>query len=334
MYAPTPDGSFVPPPLDLELLKQRAWKSILPAVKAELSLINSVLELKDFKSLAKTIVAKVKNPASVSTSFAKMMAAFRSRRNYSAKSLSGVASSNYLQWSFAFAPLLSDIAALHRAAILTEKRLNRFITQEGRVKTRHYRVELDELTSSDVSSPRNSYQASFWPALYLAYFGHQRTVTAERSVFHVEIEYNFNFTQYQREHARVLAYLDALGVNFNPAIIWNALKWSFVIDWVIGVSRWLEQFETSLLEPQINIRRSLWSVTRRRRTTIAKSLYLQLTGPPSQTVPMPTVYETAYRRSVELPSISSIVSSGLTLKEVSLGAALIIAVRRRPRRRR
>jgi hypothetical protein len=48
----------------------------------------------------------------------------------------------------------------------------------------------------------------------------------------------------------------------------------------------------------------------------------------SQTM-LPAVSQTAYRRSLFTPSISSILSSGLTSTEASLGAALVISRKRR-----
>lgn len=53
-----------------------------------------------------------------------------------------------------------------------------------------------------------------------------------------------------------------------------------------------------------------------------------------QTVPVPAIKETAYRREVEMPTHSSLVMSGLDLTKLSLGAALLITRRRRPKRGR
>ncbi len=45
-------------------------------------------------------------------------------------------------------------------------------------------------------------------------------------------------------------------------------------------------------------------------------------------VPLPVVTETAYRRQVGLPGYSSLTSSGLSPKELSLGIALVFARRK------
>jgi hypothetical protein len=148
----------------------------------------------------------------------------------------------------------------------------------------------------------------------------------------MQIQFNFNWTEYQRIHAGTLALADALGLNWNPAIIWNAIPWSFVVDWVFGVSRWLDQFKVPLLEPVINIHRVLWSVQRERKIFVqnlvgsSDSSSVSLHRPRAQ---LPVVQQSAYRRDIDYPDSGSITSSGLSLKEFSLGAALVLARRRR-----
>lgn len=132
----------------------------------------------------------------------------------------------------------------------------------------------------------------------------------------------------------MLAYLDAFGVNLNPAIIWNAIPWSFVVDWLLGVSRWLDNNKIAFMEPQINIHRYLWSISRRRTILVQRrTACLPKAGATnkvlSDVVPLPKVTETAYRRDISLPSASSIISSGLSLGEFSLAAALVVSRRSR-----
>lgn len=42
--------------------------------------------------------------------------------------------------------------------------------------------------------------------------------------------------------------LDTLGVQLNPRIVWDALPFTFVIDWFFGVGKWLESFSIDTLE--------------------------------------------------------------------------------------
>lgn len=332
-YVKRLDGGFIPEPADLELLKQSALNSTMPGIKAEMSLINSIIELKDFRSVGRSVDA-----VKAITSRLARLEAVPLRQL-----LRGVADV-YLQGSFNFGPLLSDIRALKSMLSRVQKRLNDLVTRQGRVQRRHFQMFLTKeepletvLTDGDRSLTQkiNGSSGTYccWHSLYAlsTKYRVRRYVTAEPAVFHFEIEYNYNYTQYQAENARILAYMDYLGLNLNPAIIWNAIPWTFVVDWVFGVSRWLNQFAVRQMDPLINIRRALWSVKRGRRILVtAQSVppYGDYVTPWPET-PGGVVTERSYRRSVGMPTASSIVSSGLNLKEFSLGAALVVTRRRR-----
>jgi hypothetical protein len=49
------------------------------------------------------------------------------------------------------------------------------------------------------------------------------------------------------------ALLDAFGVMWDPAIIWNAIPFSFVLDWIWDVSEWLGKWARPNLPVQLRI---------------------------------------------------------------------------------
>jgi len=242
---------------------------------------------------------------------------------------------NVLQVQFNIKPLISDIRGIYAALSRTERRINDLVTREGTPQHRHFTWKWLEYPNGSEDS------AESWPvsptdlqnqytSCYLT-----RQTRYDSSVFHVLIEFNYNYSQYQREHSRLLSLLDALGVNFNPSIVWNAIPWSFVVDWVIGVNRWLDQFTVGHMDPQINIRRCMWSIKRTRTLDMSKhsaSVYPVVFDPPERHASMPRVTETSYRRATFMPGVSSIELSGLTMKEVTLGAALVMSRSRRRRK--
>lgn len=318
------DNGFVPAPSNLNELQQRALSSMLPSIRAELSSVNSIIELKDFVSLPHLIKEIGKF-------------AFLRNGNKTLRQISRLSADAFLQWKFNIRPLISDISGVFSALSTIERRINDLITRVGKVQKRHWSFSWSEFSDSEQTSSGYKIFPQFQlPNNYeLTTFYTKRVVTHYPSEFHAEIEYNFNFSQYQIEHARILGLLDAFGVNLNPAIIWNAIPWSFVLDWVLGVSRYLDQFKVENMEPKINIRRYLWSIKRSRRIQLIKGSFTPpldghaLPDCNSPGVPMPVVTETSYRRKVDLPSISSITSSGVNSSEFTLGAALVIARRRR-----
>lgn len=315
------DGHFVPSPSNLSQLEQRALYSMLPLIKAELSLPNFLLEMKDFKGTIKGIQRLLTSPA-----FLKVVKDLAIGKNLSFKALSKKAAGHYLNYMFNWRPLVSDIGKIHNAMTRSLRRLNDFVTNQGKVQRRHFSFRWQEYP--DVSGTQSWLHYPSWQLPWvISTCGAQRNVQYSPSVFHAQIEYNYNYTQYQVEHARLLGTLDALGVNLNPAIIWNAIPWSFVVDWVLGVSQYLDTLKVENMRPLINIRKYLWSIQRKRFISCFRGIrnYYAENG---FWVPMATVAQTSYRRQVSMPSSSSIISSGLSSQEFSLGAALVVTRRR------
>jgi len=299
--------------------------SMLPILKSELSLVNSLIELKDFVTLKSTITK-------TSDLIGKLSKADLSL--FGIRKWLHTGADNFLQWKFNVSPTISDVNGIYRSLASVEKKFRHLINNEGRTRIVHRTIHLNvpepsyitvdhlpmNTTLDAIGKSRTGFRFHYYP-----------------TVLHVEMEYNYWFYSFQREHAHLLALLDMFGVNFNPRILWNAIPWSFTIDWLIGVGRWLDQFKVSLLEPLINIQRCLWSVKRIRTchsdfsTSVdidpnVREIY-RSTGTPSM-----AWTETSYKRRKFMPSVSSIELSGLSSSEVSLGAALAFA--RKPRHKR
>lgn len=343
MYSEREDGGFVPEPSGLIEMQNRALSVILPKVKADLSLINSVLELKDFKSLAATLSAMKAFTSAVyktlkAHGWNTLKHVFGSYSG-AVKGTVGGGASGYLFNQFAVLPLISDFFALGKALKSLERRVNDLITREGRVQVRHcsYRVTLPDVVEVDhgeaYSLNQGPYSGDSGSRVHRQTMKTSRSVKYDETVFHVQVEYNYNFTRYQREHARMLVLLDALGWNFNPSIIWNALPLSFLVDWLANLSVWFDQFSVGNMDPKINIRRCLWSIKGKRAITLDVRSTTNVTPPVPKTLrtKLPVCYETAYRRERFTPTMSSLLVSGLSSKELTLGAALVLASKRRRR---
>jgi len=327
------DNYFVEPPMDLELLLVRAYRNMLPIIKSELSLINSVIELKDFVSLPRTILGLGRLGLSV----------YR-RSSQTIRELLHASADSYLQAEFNVLPLLSDIAGIHRAISSVAKRIPRFLAEEGKVVKRHFAVPLTEFENPEpreILRSLNWYLSPFGTDFedHFAWDGHiiwNRTIEYLPSMFHAEIMYNANYTYLQREFARELGTLDALGVQLNPEIIWNAVPWTFVCDWIVQVARFLEKMKTPNMNPQINIVNALWSIKRtkvhrfERHYVSERNYHFDLDA--TTELPPYEVRETLYQRNVSLPGVGLLETSGLSLNEFSLGAALAISrIKRRKR---
>lgn len=331
------DAGFVHAPSSINSLISASLQTMLPLIRPELSGVNSVIELKDFKTLPRSISAISKLPK---------LLLRKKKALVNIAHLLQVAADVYLQTKFNIQPLISDVHGIHRALAKTEKRINALVSRSGKMQTSHYKKfvnEYDAVYEQTLLNQPAPYHYSYNGGGALGFYSRcdvRRLAYYSPSSFHAQIQYNYYYTEYQIEHARLLALLDAFGVNFNPAIIWNAIPWSFVVDWLVGVSQWLGTQRIGLMDPKINIMQYLWSIKRQRRIYVTSKYtspkYYAGTGLTDtygpQSITHPVVDETAYRRSAGLPSASSIILSGLSSTEFTLGAALAITSRRHKRK--
>jgi len=339
------DPGFVPLPADLELLQQRALSAIMPRIKSEFSVLNAVYELKDFKHLALTAKSAIVRVSRLGldkvllSTLRKVGKAFTTRPTLSG--LARTAAGTYLEWKFAIAPLLQDIAATWQAVSNTEKKLRKLLDNAEKVRIGHFSWEYVEYT--DVTITGSPY---VWSALQPASPDYNRPLGScsgqvvrdvgyKPSKFHQEIEYSYYYLDLQIAHSRLLAYLDAFGIQLNPAIIWNAIPFTFILDWVVGVSRFLDSLKAGWMDPVVIIHQCLWSITRERRIS-GRVKYSEFGGYATNGhwYSLPECTETAYRREVIMPSKSSLLTmSGLSATELSLGTALLVSRRARRKRR-
>jgi len=328
------DGTSVVSPSEIDKMNSHALGRMLPYIKEQLSLVNSLIELKDFKTLPKTFRELVR----FTRNFARE---FEYRKGMTLREMLRLAGDAFLQWKFNISPLISDIMGIYRSLVGLEARINDLVSRAGRPQTRHYAFRWTEFPNVSETSPLYTPVGVYDDVVRVGPVNGMkqiRTVSYAPSTFHAEIQYNYNYTKYQIDHARLLSTLDSLGIKVNPGIVWNAIPWSFVVDWVLRVGDYLDSFEVRNMEPQINILKYLWSVKRSRRILVSRGISDVTAG--DWVTPdlgkqyyYPAVQQTCYKRVCELPSKSSIESSGLNSTEFTLAAALVVSRKRRYHKR-
>jgi len=321
---------IVSPPPGHGELRQNALRSMLPGLKARLSLLNSIYELKDMKSVPKTVRNIRDFLRFAGGGYSLRRAALNAMNSNTRRGYLGLLHSHskqaadaYLQTQFNVLPLISDIAGIYTAICSVQKDLRKLLGNAGKLCEAHWRH------SFNISSAGSNHHMgqlvydeesfSCGPITSDCYTDYS-DINCE---YHASIQYNYTLTEHQVAHAQLLGMMDELGVNLNPVIIWNAIPWSFVIDWVIGVNRWLDQFKRRNMEPVVNILKWCDSILYNRTFQGRKSC-MGYMAVGNRSTSMPVVRETAYRRFTDWPSYNSFITSGLSPKEMSLGAALLI----------
>jgi hypothetical protein len=238
-------------------------------------------------------------------------------------------------------PLKRDIVDTYESLVTIRDSVKELLDREGTIQKRHYRRDL----FSTLTSPNGDVSHQICPstvgALYRdSTFGSNPYVTIDllnysttahyvtrkwitnSATFHGTLEFRYTLTPFEREHALVLGLLSKLGINFDLAIIWNALPWSFVIDWVLGVSKFLGRTRISSLDPKVTILRYCSSL----RAEKSAEWTFKATGNDYYATvekPLGATSSTAYRRRVGDPGIRNwIVNSGISLDEFGLATSL------------
>jgi hypothetical protein len=261
-------------------------------------------------------------------------------KSQSLRQLLQATADGYLQAKFNFLPLWSDIVGIHSAISKSLKRLGVQVNSGGRPLTSHFNVKLKEFDQPDDDIIDSDWLFNYLKGWYGGFPNSQvsfrRSIVYSETSFHAQVQYNANYSAFQLAHAQGLTLLDQLGVNLNPQIIWNAIPWSFVVDWIANVGEYLSRFTLENMEPTINIMQYLWSVRRERKISVEATfdgvLGTEAPYPPNAGYLVhkyPAIVEVAYSRQVGLPDASSFLTSGLNLNEFSLAAAL--AITRKPK---
>lgn len=309
-------------------LQGRSLRVMLPAIRPQLSLVNSIVELKDFRSHGQFLLS-LRDPAKRAKVIERMRRFFRPKqmdrrtiRRYYKSTADG-----YLQAEFAILPLLADISGITTALSSLHRELTELLDRERKPQERHYSCPLDATIYEDRVD--NLFVDDQWVSelTRLGVANQVRSVTYESAMFYATIRYSYSLPGLEWRNAKLKALLDSMGVNLNPGIIWNAMPWTFVIDWVANVGSFLDGFRLNNIEPRTHIQEYCSSVLIDRWIQCDLALNVGYGGM-GEPVPASNIHEVAYKRTVGMADIAYWVkTSGVSTKEFSLAAALAAARR-------
>lgn len=225
---------------------------------------------------------------------------------------------------FGYLPMYNDLVSLWQSARMYRERVAKLLADEGKEKVVHFEHSL-----SDRYEDADQYRDQAIDFGCNGSFRFHRNIRYVNPMFRATIRYSYELPDWAKEDANLRGLLDMLGVQVNPRVIWAAIPFSFVIDWVIGIGRWLDQFKTSNLEPRTHIHRYCISVTVKR--SVINTIQVigdNVTGCNTGEVPVTTWLEEAYYRTpLTPPWLRSLRASGLSSTEFSLGSALVLTRR-------
>jgi hypothetical protein len=299
---------------------QGALSSMLPSMAKGVSLVNFILELKDFKHL-------VKGREALIASFKRTIRRLKGKNRE--KSLIKLASEGVLLKEFAIDPFISDVSKIIKDLINLESRLAELIRRQGTPQTRHYSIPIEV---SGVSPGRQYIASNLLGSYTWSGKVHQIWEFYAREylllpTYTATVRYTYRLNMEYITRTRVI--LDTLGVRLDPSILWNAIPFSFMVDWFVDIQGLLARFSTDNLGIDVSIEdfcSSVKSVVLFDYVAQHREQVQPYTAPwyyYGVAVPLGRVRTSHYERRTKVPSIfSALKTSGLSGREAFLTSAM------------
>ena len=188
-----------------------AYNKFHDQVPVKVSLANFLYELKDMKGMIPSI----------------------DRRG-----ISKTASNNFLAFSFGVKPFVSDIKAIVNLSEDVDKRLKHLIDMQGKESRLSFERDIVH------EEPYQFFKSWDNPNNTTYSEGHSSGVLfkriSARTHFHVGAGLYQDLTDLKDANAKLKALVAAGGFNHPARVIWNAIPYSFVVDWFFSVGKLLD----------------------------------------------------------------------------------------------
>jgi hypothetical protein len=218
---------------DIAAFNLRAWQKMKPKLSQGFSIVNFLLELKDFKFIFKSLKS--------GKALSQLKDWIFSRETMTFQGLSKKVAEGHLTWSFAIAPLVSDLQKMYKILVNSEEIIQRYVSGgDGLAHVRRYSNPKEWTKRVKINFPSDN------PLVK----EHLNKMSIQRTYKPGKITacsvYKYSAPALKGLLAYITSFLDLLGANRNPAIIWNAIPFSFVVDWFFQVGDYLDTFETQV----------------------------------------------------------------------------------------
>jgi len=260
----------------------------------------------------------------------------------------------HLEASFGIVPFVADLVGSYTDLANLDYKVKQLKEHAGRLQTRHFRsYPLDASSKSTNGDWRYmSTATSTWNIYNTDSAGGNRDTVGGggpikidrraryilRPVYHATMRYIYTLPWLGEVEEKIKTKMDALGIRLDPAIIWNAIPFSFIVDWVADVSGFLRQFAIDNFPIDIHIGDFCHSLAYHYEAEIIVSFATNSTtnyGPPptwwvdsKDRVRVPgVIYRKTlsyYNRSVSTTGTRTVSTKELDARKLSLAGSLIV----------
>jgi len=221
-------GEFMSTPTYQNLLLE-AFNKQKDQVPAKISLINFLVELKDFKPLINSFK---KIPKALSDSQSQALSSFKRgniRRLPKRVAKSGI--DTFLSYNFQWAPFIGDLKTLTEIGDSSSKRLDYLRKTKGKEVTVHFQKE-DCYQHPQVNTVVWS-TGKQWGRTFVKLKEYSCTFNSTWRLLHNLKELDDAFSGLRATYA-------SLGLNNPIKAAWNSIPFSFMLDWVGPLGSWLD----------------------------------------------------------------------------------------------
>lgn len=195
--------------VDLRNAQATAWSTMQPRFEGDISMFNFLMELRDFRSLLRLLRRKP----------LKKLRNFFVRKKRTLDPTKPIAQT-YLMNEFALKPLLSDIYKITIQLQETVKDAQQKFADAGDERSsRHYSETFTEMRTDT----RSAYAISREQGA--------RIGSTLETVFTATMEYSYRYNM----RTPLDAFMKYWGLYASPEAIWNAVPFTFIVDYFLGV---------------------------------------------------------------------------------------------------
>jgi hypothetical protein len=172
-------------------------------------------------------------------------------------------------WKFGVKPLVRDINSVHAALSNANRKIEELLTKKFTMYGKHHETASSVTTHFSGNSPAT-----------LGFFSYEGSTTRETTatwVYGVRKRLNpAYFPTFNVLQARTLA--ESLGLGLDATDIWEAVPYSFVLDWFIPIQTFLEQFGQGDPDSSWLVVDGAWFSEKKTTNGITSTVYSPLTS--------------------------------------------------------
>jgi hypothetical protein len=147
-----------------------------------------------------------------------------------------------LSYKFGWTPTIGDLAAIFNSVLGTQAKLKAFKQSVGKELSFTKTLEsVDSAKSGTFNLNNDVHYKVEWRGYLTGKVQYHAKYIPRPIVAVSEIDEN------------IRGLMDTLGVELDPRIAWDAIPFSFVLDWFLGVGDWLHQFRVDALQLPIDL---------------------------------------------------------------------------------